>query len=405
MCYLIVFFILLILAILEMLPQNKINNKILIGLAWGMLVLFAGLRYETGGDWNLYQNIMNEIPPVSKLLSAEKTRLISLYKLQLGFVFLCSVLKQLGLGVQVLFFLVTLFNVTLITKSLSHYTKYVVTALLAYYSVVYLKIEFAMIRQAIAASICFFSFRYIQERKMWKYLVLVLIAFSFHISALIMLPLYFFLNIRLSNKLLISMLVVGCAIMLFHISWFSQSLLFITEFLGSSFFERAVYYTSDEILGADRLISLEFVLNIFLFSVFLCYRKQLDAKKYGNLFLNVFMSGIVIYYYFYESITMSYRLRLYFLYAFMVLFPYLIEVFNNYVSSKKIAFMAVLVFCCSAFNGKIYLNMPPPSILYNPYQNYIVYKTLGKESLGEKRLLEHFEKMKEETEKNVKDTK
>lgn len=402
MFYLVIFFVLLVFSILEISNQKKINPKILIGLSWGILVLVAGLRYETGTDWPLYQAILDKVPPISKLFTAEGLKLITLR--ETGFIILCSVFKQFGLGLQVLFFFVTLFNITLITKSLSHYTKYIVTGLFVYYSVVYLKMEFATIRQAIAASICFFSFRYIQERKMWKYFILIFIAFLFHRSALIMFPLYFLLNIRFSNKVHLAVLFLGCAIMFFHIPWFNQSLLFITKFMGKAYYERAVLYTSDEIFGTNRLISVEFLLNIFLVSLFLFYRKYLDAKKYGNLFLNLFMMGIITYYYFYESITMSYRFRLYFLYSLILLFPYLIEVIREYAGLKKYALIAVLLICCSAYNGKIYLHIPPPSILYNPYQNYIEYRILKKESVGDERLYNHLEKMKEDA-KNAKDKK
>ncbi len=402
MFYLVIFLILLVFSILEISNQKRINHKILIGLSWGILVLVAGLRYETGTDWPMYQGILDKVLPISKLFTAEGLKLISLR--ETGFIVLSSLFKQFGLGLQALFFFVTLFNVTLITRSLSHYTKYIVTGLFVYYSVVYLKMEFAMIRQAMAASICFFSFRYIQERKMWKYFILIFTAFLFHRSALIMFPLYFFLNIRFSNKILLVVLFLGCAVMFFHIPWFSQSLLFITKFMGNTYYEKAVVYTSDEIFGANRLLSVEFLLNIFLVFLFLFYRKYLDMKKYGNLFLNLFMMGIVTYYYFYESITMSYRFRLYFLYSLIILFPYLIEVIRDYARLKKIAFIAVLLIYCSAYNGKIYLHIPPPSLLYNPYQNYIEYKILKKESLGKERIYNHLEKMREDA-KNTRDKK
>ena len=57
MFYLICFVILFILAVLNVQMHDKLSRQILSGLAALMLIGIAGLRYETGGDWDEYTEI------------------------------------------------------------------------------------------------------------------------------------------------------------------------------------------------------------------------------------------------------------------------------------------------------------------------------------------------------------
>ncbi len=59
---------------------------------------------------------------------------------------------------------------------------------------------FSGVRQYLAAAILFAGHRYMYDRKFWKYLLVVLAASAFHITALIMLPVYFIANKRISVK-------------------------------------------------------------------------------------------------------------------------------------------------------------------------------------------------------------
>lgn len=58
------------------------------------------------------------------------------------------------------------------------------------------------IRQAMALTIVtFLGYKYVKERKIWGFLLCVIIAFYFHHSAIVMLPLYFIYNIKLNKKM------------------------------------------------------------------------------------------------------------------------------------------------------------------------------------------------------------
>lgn len=381
MFYLIIFVILLVMSVLEISKVDKGSHRILIQLSWLILVVVAGTRYETGADWVGYIKYLDQVAPLGKFITTGQTG--GDVGFEFGYFLFCALLKQLGLGFQWLIFFVTLFNVSLITKALKNYTHYVVWGLFVYYSLLYITVEFSLIRQAIAASICFYSYKFIEERKLGKFLLLVIIASSFHRSAIIMLPLYFVLQIRFSNTVLIVVTLVGCLVMLLRIPWITSSLMFVGGFLGDDFLHKIIFYTQNSVFSISREVGLGFFLNIALLFMFLLNRKFIDDKKYGNLFLNLYVVNLIVYYYVYEFMEISVRLGLYFMYSLIVLFPILLECCSVYYN--RLVWGAVLFLYCAACNIKIYTNHPT-TIVYNPYQNYIVYQVLDKRSVGKKRL-------------------
>lgn len=58
--------------------------------------------------------------------------------------------------------------------------------------------SFSMLRQTIAMYICWFSIPYVVRRSFFKFLFVILLAFLFHKTALVFIPVYFLFNIRLS---------------------------------------------------------------------------------------------------------------------------------------------------------------------------------------------------------------
>ena len=394
MFYLAIFLILLVFSVLEISNIGKGSHKILIQLAWFILVVVAGTRYETGADWNAYALYLEQVPPISAFLAGGN---IGGKGFEFGYFLLCSLLKQFGMGFQWLLFIIALSNVTIITKALKHYTPYVVWGLFVYYALLYVTIEFSLLRQAIAAAICFYSFRYIEEKKLVKYVLLIVLAMSFHRSAIVMLPLYFLLRIRFSNKVLVIIAGIGCLIMLLQIPWIKSILTVVAGFLGEEYADKVTFYARNTTYGVNRWLSIGFFLNLVLLAMFLLNRKLIDGKKYGNMFLNLFMVNLVVYYYAYEILELSIRFRLYFMYSLAVLFPILLEICVSYYN--RLIWATVLVLYCFTYNLKLYTNHPT-TVVYNPYQNYIVYQVLDKKSIGIERLKMNEEILKKQRQGN-----
>ena len=381
MFYLICFIILLVLAVLNVQMHDKLSTQILNGLAALMLICIAGLRYETGGDWDTYTTLFNEFPSFSRLIGRPAELLEQ--QTEEGFTLLCALVKSLGGTVQHLFFVVSFINITLIACAARKYTKYPVVALLCYYGILYFNLEMIYIRQATAVALCFFALQYIPKKQIIPYMVIVLLACTFHRVAALMIPLYFVLNIKLPSWAYLAVVCIGAVIMLAGIPWIQTIFLTVAGWLGENYAEKAEMYTENAMFAANRGLSLGFVLNIAIFVVLIFFKEKIDAVPYGTIMLNMFFGSLVLYYYCFELVEVSNRVRLFFLIGIIALLPIVLEVLPLFL--ERLAGLVVVALYCFSFSRGIFLEAPQAAA-YNPYQNYIEYKIHPRPSTGKQRL-------------------
>ena len=381
MFYLICFGILCVLAVLNVQMHDKLSTQILNGLAAIMLICIAGLRYETGGDWDTYTMLFNKFPTFSRLIGRPAE--FADIPVEEGFVLLSAFIKSLGGTVQHLFFVVTFINITLIACAAGKYTKYPVVALLCYYGILYFNLEMIYIRQATAVALCFYALQYIPSKRIFRYMVVILLACTFHRVAALMIPLYFLLNIKLPSWVYLAVVGVGAVVMLASIPWIQTIFLTIAGWLGDNYAEKAEVYTENAMFAVNRGLSLGFILNLAIFVVIVFFKEKIDALPYGTIMLNMFFGSLVLYYYCFELVEVSNRVRMFFLIGIIALLPMMLEVLPLFL--ERLAGLVVVTLYCFSFSRGIFFEAPQ-SAAYNPYQNYIEYKIHPRPSTGKQRL-------------------
>ena len=381
MFYLIVFLILFVLAVLNVQMHDKLSSQLLSGIAALILIAIAGLRYETGGDWDTYAEMYASFPPLNRLLG----RPIELMQqpVEEGFVLLCAFIKSLGGTIQHLFFVVTAIDILLITCALPRYTKYPVVALMCYYGLLYFNLEMIYIRQATAVALCFFALQYIRPKRIVPYLLVVLLACTFHRVAALMIPLYFVLDKKISEWIYLAVIGAGAIVMLLGVPWIQSIFLTVAGWFGENYADKAEMYVRTAMFSANRGVSLGFVLNLLILIVVICFKRKLDELPYGTIMLNMFALSLVLYYYCFELIEVSNRVRLFFLIGIIALLPMVLEVLPLFL--ERLAGLVVVALYCFCFARVIFLEYPQAAA-YNPYQNYIEYKIHPRPSTGKQRL-------------------
>ena len=89
--------------------------------------------------------------------------------------------------------------------------------------------SFNITRQLMASSIVFLGSRFLYERSFLKYILVILLGASFHRTALVMIPFYFILNMRINRKRALLLLMVGGL----SSSWVGYAINFIQRFFYS----------------------------------------------------------------------------------------------------------------------------------------------------------------------------
>lgn len=381
------FIVFLIIALLAMLDISKSNLRLRTEFALLVILLLffiAAFRYETGMDWLEYQDRFKSIPTFKSI-----HKISDLFgELDFGYHLLCTVLKSLGGGIQTVFFFMQLFGSVLLWKSIKKYSNQKTASVLVYFSLLFFLLDLNLMRQMLAVNIFFYSISYIYDKQMWKYFGFILLAFAFHWSAILFLPLYFILNHSYSSRFLYIIVLGFILFFLFQIRTGDLLYTITKSILGTSAITNKVnYYTTTYLFSTNRTLSIGFFLNIFIFIVTMTNRKKLESSiKYFNLLLNLMILQLFFYLVTYEYIELSGRLRFYTLISYVVIIPGFIHIYH-YLFNRIIVIIFIILYCFSY--SYIYMIPNKKTIAYNPYQNYLVHILFNTQSSGESRLMKY----------------
>ncbi|MBG0859039.1 MAG: EpsG family protein [Bacteroidales bacterium] len=342
--------------------------------------LVAGLRYETGVDWPGYTKFFVDSESIGKVLKNAVT--FHFYdQYEFGYTLLNSVLRTFTDNVQWLFLIIAFSTNLMLFNSVKRYSDHIFISLLIYFGTIYFILDMSGIRQCIALNIFLLSIKYITGRHFLKYFVTILIASMFHITSLLLIPIYFILKIKFNNWVLLSVIIAGLFISVFKITWIIPFLKGISELIQIEAITNRIYAYSN--LSGPRIFGFGFLFNFLVFIFCIIERKKLEQNKMFNIFLNMYVISLFFYYFTWELNEFSSRFRLYFTVGNIVLFTYFLDVYKNKLNRFLVFFMIVSF---SVFFGRIYFFEMQQGIAYNPYQNYLIYKVFGLKSTGQERL-------------------
>ena len=204
--YIFITIILLFGAIAEVFGVKK-NAKIYFVISAILVALFAGLRYNTGADWSVYEPLFYKMPQLGNI-----------EKWELGFYWTNLIFYHVFGNYYVLQFAASVFLMYSVARFLWKYTEYPMFTLLLFF-IMFINngILMAQVRQSIAVAIILFGYEYIFNRSLGKFVLIVIMASLFHISAILALPMYYMIK-RVPSFILISL------ILFFHIFYFVPDL-------------------------------------------------------------------------------------------------------------------------------------------------------------------------------------
>ena len=156
------------------------------------LALFVGCSDMLGGyDRYIYGELFDEVADLRREGRSVLTAYIfQQYPTELGYVYFNVLLSYFTANRYIFIFIVTLIIYVLYYVNIRRYSADYRVAILLFFGLLFF-FTFTYLRQMIGVGIAGLSLKFIYERKLWKFVFVVLIAASFHNSALILLPVYF----------------------------------------------------------------------------------------------------------------------------------------------------------------------------------------------------------------------
>lgn len=192
-------------------------------LAAGAFVLVATCRYGIGYDYFNYQTLYEQLGPMSVL------QLLQDHVGQefIGYSIFTRLMYLLGLSYRQLLLVVNLLLTAIVVWFVRRFSPLPWLGLYLYLTLQFFAHSMNLFRQSIAATICLLAYPFLKRRKLLPFALIVLLAATFHTSALFFLPFYWILNWRCDGRLFVAMGAAAVPVYLFS----NQAAKFLTQYL------------------------------------------------------------------------------------------------------------------------------------------------------------------------------
>lgn len=243
------------------------------------LFLLAALRFETGRDWENYLRMYRHATPETSFTEGGYIRMNVFFRnLNLG-----------DKGFYLMQFIVMTFCCGVIYKNIYKNNEFPIFILLVYFTSYFFSTELAQTRQHIAMAILVCGNRFIKDRKIILWILIVILAMQFHITAIMALPLYFTDRIHLPNFIAFVLIFLSLVLNLagFNLVWTMLNAAVKLSFLPKRIADILNSYMNSKKYGQQAQFSSGLGLlarYVFYFAfVFLWSLKDKDGRKKYHL--------------------------------------------------------------------------------------------------------------------------
>lgn len=315
-----------------------------------ILILFAGLRNGVGSDYGIYEWLFGVYmdKPIWETLFEEE-----------GFFWgISSILGFFTKDVLICYIVTTAVTVTLIIKLVSKYSINFSLSMFLYLAMMDYFNAFNGIRQWFAAAIIIAGFPLLLENKKWKYCLVILFAYFFHNSAIVVLPFVFILHWKpRAGKTYILYL----AIFAFFFA-FPGATNAILEFIAPENYKK--YFNQEWDDGVNIIRVVVYALPVVLTRIFYDKITENESEKpLIDLLINLSTIHFMIYVLGTRNTTLA-RIGVYFSIYNVLLIPYLLRVFKG---ESRLTAKVLIMLCFFAY---LYLLLPVDSNLL-PYRSVL----------------------------------
>jgi hypothetical protein len=316
--------------------DESVRNYIICG-ALAIFVLFFGFRGFILTDWIIYYPYFNDLEWYQVLYYFDPHK----DGYEPGFALLCMLCKSVYPDYFFMQIIVTLITAFALYKFFKHYTDNIPLGLMLFVVFEGIFIATNLVRNSIAISLFLIALPYLEERKPIQYFLLCLLATSFHLSALIYFPLYFFFHFRLNKWVYLAIFIAANIAFLSHISIVVS--LFNMLGLDESMAEKVRVYT-EEHTTSKKIFSIGYLERLMTGTlIFLYYNKLKALHAKSGIIINAVLAFLCIFFLFGEFEVIAQRIYSLFAFGYWVIWGYFIRCFH-YDNNKKLFAAFILLY-------------------------------------------------------------
>lgn len=317
------------------------KKKVFLILSGLILVFFIGSRnalIAVGTDLNNYYNFY--AAAIKMTWKDFSDYMIGIDK---GYVILNQILSILVPWPQFIVYFVAAVTTLLVFRFIYINTKDVFLGVLIFLSLGTFSFFLTGFRQSIAIGLCLWAFEYIKERKLIKFLLVVILAIIMHQTAIVFLPFYYLGNRKASaiNNILTFTGFFGAV--------------FFTEFLlewGNELFDKNFVMIGTESAFGGVLNIAVYAATLIAAGTFLNYHRNTKESEQIKLVFQMLLLGTGIYILRFQALVME-RVAFYFIPAIAVLLPNVMTEIRQ-ESGKREWYLLIISICIFLYGWRFY---------------------------------------------------
>lgn len=370
MAYIILLLTITIASLLESTKIKQSQIKIVTYFTLCIIIFIVGFRYYTGSDWHDYIIAYNKIPQQGNYMNWE-----------IGYVWLIYIFNWIGVDYHVMQATISCFLFVSVYITYKRHTDHPILILTLFLLMLFTEIVMAQVRQSIALAIIALGSKYIFDRKLIHFIITVIIACFFHVSAIVALPLYFMYSSW--GKTIPIVLILISQISYFFPQFIFNIIRFITPFLPTRLADRTNIYINSSIFanGVEIRTGIYYLSTVLLaITIILLFTEK---NKKISFFINCLTIACVL-----KSLSTNLEIinRVYSYYIFLglVAYGYLLDIkiskishtlTKNTITLLLIIYIAIPPIKAKTSNEIDTLTHRKCSYSYIPYYNYFIHNS------------------------------
>ncbi|RLZ12733.1 EpsG family protein [Faecalibacter macacae] len=291
--YYFIFSLLVITSLIEF-NKNERGNKYWYSIIVIIMILTAGLGYDLSPDWVAYHETFKLL---QKTDWSQLTRFSDMASMEVGYLSLNKILGSFKFDFGAVTLLMATLSLILKSTTFYKYGGIPFFVLFMYAMPNYMFEDHIHIRQGLATAIAVYSVKYIIDRKLLKFLVCIVIGYQFHESIIVFILAYWVVKVKFNE------IVIGWLVTLTIIANYVGALSVIEIVMqympiAQEKFEDYQY----QLVGNETGVALGDIVKILTVIAILVYNKYADHDKLYCIFRNIFIVGVLMYFFFGKGI-------------------------------------------------------------------------------------------------------
>lgn len=299
------------------------NILIFLGISSILLIAISTLRYSIGFDYFSYDSLFKKISMLNfKEITTQYKNLFLIYA------YMNKLVSLMGGNYISFLLIVNTIITTIIMWFIYNYSKMAWISIFIYITFQFFAHSMNLFRQSIAATLFLIAYPLILKRKFILYTILILFISSIHMSALILIPLYFLINIRFNYKSMIMITFIAFLIYIFDEQIFN----IIINHIHPNFARyKDLFYWQGNSVKYIILPSLYFLCTLL-------FKAKLNQNQ-SNILINTSFYTFIIYIY----ITKHFIIERFSIYVFLFSIILIPEIINSFESNKVYKNLAIAI--------------------------------------------------------------